>query len=218
MKNYKLVLADDHPLVLEETRRKIETMEGVTIVGCAKNGQECLDFVDRYGPDMVVLDYLMPDLIGTELAARIAHKWPHIKTVILSGFDMSPLMDRFRELHIKAVIEKGVDPLCLRSIIHCALCNRIIFPDTPEAIFAASEPSVDIEGALSKDELRVLNLTVDGRTVDQIAAEMFMSSRSVHNYITRICKKMNVDNKMEVVRLFIRSKYYLGDSRKEDMK
>jgi DNA-binding NarL/FixJ family response regulator len=83
--NLKVLIADDHPLMLAGVRRVLERSENIEIVGEAHTGPEVLGLVERRRPDLVLLDLRMPGVTGTDCLERIKESWPEVKTVVLSA-------------------------------------------------------------------------------------------------------------------------------------
>src|ERR1700680_1271450 len=83
----KVLIADDHPLMLQAIRRVLEASGDIDVVGEARSGEEVLALVERRKPDLVLLDLRMPGLDGLECLAEIRRNWPGIKTVVISASD-----------------------------------------------------------------------------------------------------------------------------------
>src|ERR1700693_1411685 len=81
----KVLLADDHPLIIAGIRRTIEHLDDMEVVGEAHSGQELLQLIERRAPDLVLMDLRMPGVSGVEMLERIRQSWPKIKTVVLSA-------------------------------------------------------------------------------------------------------------------------------------
>src|SRR6202043_1468857 len=82
---YKVLIADDHPLILQGIRRTLDASEDIEVVGEARSGEDVIALVDRRGPDIVLLDLHMPGMGGRECVSQIKARWPHIKTVVISA-------------------------------------------------------------------------------------------------------------------------------------
>ena len=80
----KVLIADDHPLMLQGIRRALEASEDIDVVGEARCGEELLALAERRKPDLVLLDLHMPGLHGIECVAELKQRWPEIKAVVIS--------------------------------------------------------------------------------------------------------------------------------------
>src|ERR1700692_2726261 len=83
----KVLIADDHPLMLQGIRRALEASEDIAVVGEARSGEELLALGGRRKPDLVLMDLHMPGLGGLECVAELKRRWPEVKTVMISASD-----------------------------------------------------------------------------------------------------------------------------------
>ena len=81
----RVLIADDHPLILAGIRRALDRRDGVEVVGEATSGPQVLAMVERRRPEVVLLDLYMPGMNGADLIAEIRRQWPSVKTVVLSA-------------------------------------------------------------------------------------------------------------------------------------
>ena len=83
----KLLIADDHPLVLAGIRRTIEHAQDTEIIGEARSGPELMQMIERRLPEVVLTDLRMPGFDGPECIAEIRNAWPELKIVVISASD-----------------------------------------------------------------------------------------------------------------------------------
>src|SRR6201996_5073916 len=86
----KVLIADDHPLIIAGIRRTIEHVDDMEVVGEARSGPELMQLIERRRPDLVLMDLKMPGVAGVEAIHRIRQRWPDVKTVVLSACDDRP--------------------------------------------------------------------------------------------------------------------------------
>jgi two-component system competent response regulator ComA len=202
----KAIVADDHPLMAQATKQLLEQMEGIEVVDIALDGQSCLQLVKQHLPDLVFLDYQLPDQVGTDVAAQIKAAYPEIHVVIFTGVDVSALADVFLELEVSGVISKGTRHSVIQNMIGCILENYVVMPRTVlQALKGNNTPSIT---ELTGDEILIMKLLVKGTTLEQIAIQIHTSKRSVDNYQRKIYGKLGVKTRAEAIEAFIRSKYY----------
>src|SRR2546423_12906716 len=116
----KVLIADDHPLVLQGLRRALEESEGIEVVGEARSGDELLALVGRRSPDLVLLDLRMPGRDGLECIAEIKRLWPEIKTVALSACEDRGSIDAALLAGAGAYKVKSVSPLDIPAVLRQA--------------------------------------------------------------------------------------------------
>src|SRR2546430_10284307 len=89
----KVLIADDHPLMLQGIRRALEASEDIDVVGEARCGEELLALAERRKPDLVLLDVHMPGLNGLECVAALNERWPEVKAVVIPASDDRTTID-----------------------------------------------------------------------------------------------------------------------------
>ena len=93
----KVLLADDHKLMLEGIRRALDEVDDIEVVGEANAGTQVLPLINQTGPDLVLLDLRMPGMNGLECLQLIKERYPNVKVIVLSAFeDAEHIQDAFR--------------------------------------------------------------------------------------------------------------------------
>lgn len=206
-KMIKAIVVDDHPLMAQATKQLLEQMEVIEVVDIALDGKSCLQLVELHRPDLVFLDYQLPDQVGTDVAAQIKSAYPEIHVVIFTGVDVSALADVLLELQVSGVISKGTRHATIQNMIGCILENYVVMPRAVlQALKGNVTPSMT---ELTGDEILIMKLIVKGSTLEQIAIQIHTSKRSVDNYQRKIYGKLGVKTRAEAIESFIRSKYYV---------
>src|SRR5215468_3446036 len=121
----KVVLADDHQLMLSGIRRALEADGGFEIVGETQNGAQVLPLVARTKPDLVLLDLRMPNMDGLACLDEIKRRYPEIKVVMLSASTSQDLIETALRRGASAYILKTVDPTDLPSTLRQALSGNV---------------------------------------------------------------------------------------------
>ena len=121
----KVLIADDHPLMLQGIRRALEASEDIDVVGEARSGEEVLALVERRNPDLVLLDLHMPGLGGLECVAEIKRCWPDVKAVVISASDDRASIDSALLAGASAYILKSVSPMDIPSVLRQASTGAV---------------------------------------------------------------------------------------------
>lgn len=209
--NIKVLVVDDHPLMAQATKQLLEQIEHMEVVAVANDGKGCIELADMHQPDMVFLDYQLPDLLGTDVAAVIKKKFPHIHIVIFTGVDVSAFANHLLDLQVSGIISKGARHTSIKHMIACILENHVVLPRSvlQKIKVLPNYPSHDVE--LTDDEVLIMKMIVQGATLEQVADAIHTSKRSVDNYQRKIYDKYGVKTRGQAIEKFVQSRYYRGD-------
>jgi DNA-binding NarL/FixJ family response regulator len=195
----KVLIADDHPLVLQGIRRTLEASEGIEVVGEARSGEEVLALVERRKPDLVLLDLRMPGLDGHDCIVEIKQRWPQIKTVVISAFEDRANIDAALTAGASAYIVKSVSPMDIPSVLRQASTGVVYHaPSTTPA--ANGEQPVACGPGLTPRETAILKAVAGGLTTKAISQDLWLSEHTVKFHLTNIYRKLGVSNRAAAVR------------------
>src|SRR5579884_2208273 len=113
----RVLIADDHPLIIAGVRRTIEQSEDFEVVGEARSAPELMTLVERRSPDIVLLDLRMPGVAGVEHIEQIRSRWPEVKVVILSACDDRPSSETALQAGANAYMLKTTTPVDIASVL-----------------------------------------------------------------------------------------------------
>lgn len=192
----RVLVADDHRLIVKEVRRVLDEAGGFEVVAEAANGTEVLVLVKRHRPDVVLLDFRMPGMDGLTCLDELRKRHPDVKVVMLSVDHDRTLVDSALARGACGWVVKSVDPSDLagmvRRAVESGLDSAVGLPDRQRHPAPA--------GALSDRELRVLAEVARGKSNDAIAADMGLASQTVKFHLTNLYRKLNVSNRTEAAR------------------
>jgi len=121
----RVLIADDHPMVIAGIRRTIEHLDDIEIVGEAHSGPELMQLIERRTPGLVLLDLRMPGVVGFECIERIRQSWPEIKTVVLSACDDRASIDGALLAGASAYVVKTAAALDVASVLREASSGAV---------------------------------------------------------------------------------------------
>jgi DNA-binding NarL/FixJ family response regulator len=197
MRRLKIVIADDHRLMLTALRTILEADGAFEIVGEASDGSEVLPLVGRIRPDLVLLDVKMPRMDGVTCVEHLRKRFPDVRTMILSAFDDPDLVRAAFRHGASAFIVKRIDPADLAAAIRQAMDGVVYQPFGP---VDDSRRSTLRSSGVSERELEVLKLVADGKSNKQIAAELFLAVQTVKFHLTSLYRKLDAGTRTEAVR------------------
>lgn len=189
----KVVVVDDHQLMVDAIRAALAGEDEFEIVGDAKSAEEGITLVDRRRPDLVLLDIRMPRMDGLECLRLIKARHPDIKVVIVSGLDDGAVVRRALAGGASAFVSKLVDPRDLAATLRQVVEGTVV--STAPAVSQA-----DDHIALSEREREVLALISSGAATKQIALEVGLSEQGVKYHLSRLYGKLGVAGRTDAVR------------------
>jgi len=193
----RVVIADDHRLVLDGIRRALEADGNFEIVGETQSGMQVLPLVAREKPDLVLLDVRMPNMDGLACLDEIRRRHPEIKVVMLSASTSGDLIEAALRRGASAYVIKSVDPDDLPATLRQALQRNLhtaIGMDNEERSGAKAL-------GLTEREVTILGALARGLSNDQIAKEFWVAPQTVKFHLTNIYRKLGVKNRTEATRL-----------------
>ncbi len=205
----RVLLADDHALVREGTRRLLEAEGDVEVVAEAASGEEAVQAAQRMHPAIAIMDIAMPGMGGIEATRQIKAHCPETAVLVLSAYDDEP--------YLIALLEAGAAGFLLKNVHGQELINAIRMVSRGESILqpvlaekmmrrlTAQEHSTPrTTDLLSDRELDVLRLAARGLPNKEIARRLKLSIRTVHSHLANIFAKMHVGSRTEAVLLALR--------------
>ena len=191
----KLVIADDHRLILQALRRALASLDDIEIVGEACKGSQVLPLVCQTGADLVLLDIRMPELDGLACIDRIRTGAPAVGVVVLSAMASPEHVEAARTRGARAYVSKSVDPLELPTILRNAAANKPFCVVGVDDCPTAGAADVD----LTRRELDLLKALAQGLSNRRIAQEFWITEQTVKFHLTNIYRKLGVGNRTEAV-------------------
>jgi len=195
----RVVLADDHPVVRGGLRALLATIDGIEVVGEAVDGEAAVREVQLLRPDVLLVDIRMPVLDGVEATRRVRESAPETAVLVLTMYDDDATVLTAMQAGARGYLLKGAEQEEIVGAIRAVAAGQAIFgPGIASRLlgyFAAPpEPKPDDEPfpELTGREREILTLLADGRRTAQIAAELYLSPKTVSNNLTSIFVKLEV--------------------------
>ncbi|MEH7494785.1 response regulator transcription factor [Neobacillus niacini] len=209
MKQYKVVIADDHPLAREGIRSVLEFDDSFFIIGEAADGHEAIELCKELQPDLLLLDINMPRLNGLETVRKIRMGYPHIHVVMLTVSD--DVKDLFTAIQFGAqgYLLKNMEPDDWIEYLHALLGNHTeVSRKIANRLFhrfrigsTADEPS---PVSLTPRECEILARVASGETNKQIAQRLVIAENTVKNHIKNLLEKLQLDNRVQLAAYAVR--------------
>lgn len=200
MHKIKVLIVDDHPMVLEGMSAMLAQIDFVTITGTAPNGYLAMQQLKTTPPDIVITDINMPEVSGIELALKIRKEYPAVKIIAMSTFK--------ERSYISQMIQNGASGYLVKSASKAEIEEAILsvyegklYMSLDVNLSSADQQELNNIPTLSTREKEVLLLIADGFTNPQIAAKLFISLHTVDSHRKNLLTKFGINNTASLIKL-----------------
>ena len=206
---YHIVLAEDHALVREGIKKIVEDFADLQVVGEVGDALQLLEILKTLRTDLVILDISMPGMPGIVAAKEIKRHYPEVKILILT-------MHKKKE-YLNDAIAAGADGYLLKEDVAKELGSAIdrirqgkiyispLLSNELTSLFVQSRreaPEIP-EEPLTVREIEIIKLIAEGKSSREIAAQLFLSFRTIQNHRTRIMRKLSLKKNTDLVKYAI---------------
>lgn len=205
----KLLLVDDHEIVRAGLRMLFSAEPDVQIVGEAASGREAIEQVRKLAPDVVLMDVAMPDMNGIDATRRIKEAFPEVVVLALTMHEDEEYFFEMLSAGASGYVPKRAAPDDLLSAIRVVSQGEVfIYPSMAKLLVkdflrrAEDITPSDVE-LLTPREHEVLACISDGLTNREIAEQLVISVKTVDRHRENIMRKLNLHNRVELVRYAI---------------
>jgi DNA-binding NarL/FixJ family response regulator len=195
----KILIVDDHLLVLEGLKVLLQNTEGIDVVGTASNAYDAIAFLKQNEVDITFLDINLPDLSGIDLCLKIKEEFPSVKCLALSTFA--------ERSYISRMIQNGAMGYLIKSSSKEEILEAISrvqeggFFMNVNLLDPVSENKSKAIPFLTRREKEVLELIAEGLTNQQIADKVFVSVLTVNSHRKNLLTKFEVNNTASLIKV-----------------
>lgn len=208
MKEHRLrvLLVDDHPIVLAGMKALIGSDSQLDVIGEAKDGRTAIKLATELSPDIAIFDISMPSMSGIDLAKQLRAKCPVCKLIALTVHEDRGYLRRLLELGVTGyVVKRSATDELIRAVHIVSGGGIYLDPVIAANVTGQQPPDAPIphssEGAdLSDREVEVLKLTAAGHSNKAVAAALDVGVKSVETYKSRGMEKLGFHSRVELVR------------------
>ena len=199
----RLLLADDHRMLRDSLRRSMEE-NGFDVVGEAGDGAEAVQLAQALHPDVVLMDVSMPNLDGVEATRQITRLVPEAQVVMLTMHADGEVMARAIQAGAIGYLVKDCAITDVVSAVRLAASGEsVLSPDLALSMLAdVKKTPIDPgngHGPVSAREEQVLQLVADGLSLPEVAAELYISVKTVKNHLASIYAKLDARDRTQAV-------------------
>ncbi len=210
MKDIRLLLVDDHKIVLDGLESLLADMDGFDCVATADNGQKALDLLKVFEIDVILMDIDMPIMNGMEATKAVKQQYPQVRVISLTQHSERGM--------VKKLIECGSDGYLLKNIDHDELADAIRTVHGGQSYFssevsetlsgkAVEKSATGAEVEITEREVEILTLIAEGFSSKQIGEKLFISPRTVDTHRTNLMNKLDIHNVAGLIRFALKNGY-----------
>jgi DNA-binding NarL/FixJ family response regulator len=206
MEPTRILIADDHALFREGMRALLGSLDEFEVVGQAASGDEAVSLVAQLEPDVVLMDIQMPDLNGIEATRRINQASPHTGVIVVTMFEDDDSVLAAMRAGARGYVLKGAGQDEILKVIRAVAEGEAHFgPKIAERLmgfFSTPSPegvAAEVFPELTVREREILDLIAKGLNNAQIARRLYLSPKTVRNYISRIFSKLQVADRAQAI-------------------
>ena len=196
----KVLIADDHPLMIAGVRRALERSDDIEIAGEAHSGPELMALVERRRPQVVLTDQRMPGTNGADCIEQIRTTWPDVRIVVLSACEDRPSIDAALNAGASAFVVKSINATDIAAVVRQAASGSVFHATSAPASKAEESDEESTLPDLTERERAILEAVACGKTTAVISRELWVSEHTVKFHLTNIYRKLGVANRSAAVR------------------
>lgn len=200
----RVVLADDHTLLREGLRRSLEE-GGIVVVAEARDGEQAVFLANEHHPDVVLMDVSMPGMGGVEATAAIRSGLPDVDVVILTMHaDQDVIAAAVKAGAAGYLVKDCTTDEIVATIEAVARGETLLSPGLASSILADAQlgeavHDLPAEPLLTPREHEVLSLIADGSSTPEVAAKLFISTKTVRHHLSSIYEKLESRDRTQAV-------------------
>ena len=197
----RVVVADDHPLYREGVVRALQATGQIEVLAEAEDGRQALRQIEEHQPQVAVLDYKLPELDGVQVTHAVIRDGFPTRVLMLSAFTESGIVYKALETGASGFIAKEARQLqIIDAVLACARGENVLPPELASGLVseirlrAANDAPV-----LTKRESEILRLIASGKSLPQIASELFLGVTTVKTHVQHLYEKLGVSDRAAAV-------------------
>jgi len=200
----KVLIADDHDLIRQGIKRILEFEDHIQVIGEACNGEEVMQMLNIYRPDVLLLDFNMPPLDGLELLKDVKSANETVKTIILTVENDKNIIEKAIELGADGyVLKESAGTDVVDAIDRVFANDKHIDKSLVSVLFSnikgKSEKDFNVFECLTDREIEVMYYISQGYSNKAIGEALFLSEKTIKNYATKLFRKLSVKDRANAI-------------------
>ena len=202
MSGYRVLICDDHWIIRQAIRQRIDEIPGFEVVGEAVDGAAVMSAVREHRPDLLIIDVELPEVNGIEAMGRLLSRWPQLRVLVFTAHEEPDLVRMaFRE-GAAGFLVKSADSDQIREALETVIDGGRWFPGEVDLPGEADE--LERLRSLSEREREILALLATGMRAQGVADETGLRPATVYTHVRNVVAKLGVDTRTQAVAIATR--------------
>jgi two-component system nitrate/nitrite response regulator NarL len=200
-KRVRVLVADDHPLYREGVVRALSASGQVEIVAEAEDGRAALAQIQEHSPDVALLDYKLPELDGLAVTHAVVREQLPVRVLLVSAFTDSGVVYKALETGAAGFVSKEARrEEIVDAVLACARGENVVPPDVAAGLVSEIRlRKQDDSPALTPREQEILHLIAAGKSLPEIAKELYLGLTTVKTHVQHLYEKLGVSDRAAAV-------------------
>lgn len=213
MDKIKLILVDDHQVVIDGIAASLMLYDDIEVIAEASNGKELFEKLETFSPDIIILDITMPDITGIEVCKMLKRDFPEIKVIFFTGNENQDSIFEALKAGANAFLPKETQREELVSTIYAvnkgenyisnSISNTLIIDYLKKEKKTSKYSKKEI--VLTEREIEILTHIAEGLPYKNIAAKLFISTKTVEKHKRNLLNKLNLESTVDLVKYAIKN-------------
>jgi two-component system, NarL family, nitrate/nitrite response regulator NarL len=199
MKLVRVLVADDHPIVLDGVTLALQATSWLQVAGYARSGAEAVEAVQRFRPDVVLLDLRLPDMLGPEVIRLLLDAHPAVKIVLFTAYPDHAALGAALAAGAHGVVVKDTERADLVDVIRRVVAGERVINTGVSADSQLLLNRKLRDHGLTRREYEILRHVAMGRTNPEIATALGLTRNTVKTYLQRTLEKLGARNRVEAL-------------------
>ncbi len=201
----KVLIVDDHPVVRDGLKNMFLVFDDLELIGEAENGTAALACCRQNTPDVILMDVLMPGMDGIAATQAIVDMYPQVKIIMLTSYHDDNLVQKSLQAGAIGYLLKNAPIDTLAAAVRAAYAGKpTLAAEVTMALIRAKTDPIKLGGDLSKRELEVLALIVQGLSNDEIADRLVISPATSRHHVSACIQKLGAANRAQAASLAVK--------------